>query len=188
MNKLSKCIFSLILAFDINSAPIISKLIVQPPAKVADNLATVGKTGVEDPEVSNSLPPVLKSQNNPNLPLWSDWRENLLNLTYNLVDNAHVHNPETIKKLIKCESYAQNVSRPDSDGIISDGILQFHRDKKYPDVVGSGTWSEFSKQSGIMGSPLNPYQAILMTDWAIDHNLATRWSCWWIQKRAGKLL
>lgn len=188
MNKLSKCIFSLILAFDINSAPIISKLLISQANTDVSNATKPAQIEAIAQESDLRTLPVLLDQNNPNLPLWSDWRENLLNLTYNLVDNAHVHNPETIKKLIKCESYAQNVSRPDSDGIISDGILQFHRDKKYPDVVGSGTWSEFSKQSGIMGSPLNPYQAILMTDWAIDHNLATRWSCWWIQKRAGKLL
>jgi hypothetical protein len=87
-----------------------------------------------------------------------------------------VKNKATIQKLIQCESGGMNVSRPDSDGIISDGILQFHRGPA--DTMAGGTWEDFSQASGIRGSPKNPADAIRMTDWAISHGLGPHWTCW----------
>jgi hypothetical protein len=87
-----------------------------------------------------------------------------------------VKNKATIQKLIQCESGGMNVSRPDSDGIISDGILQFHRGPA--DTLAGGTWEDFSQASGIRGSPKNPADAIRMTDWAISHGLGPHWTCW----------
>jgi len=87
-----------------------------------------------------------------------------------------VKNKATIEKLIQCESGGMNVSRPDSDGIISDGILQFHRGPT--DTMAGGTWEDFSQASGIRGSPKNPADAIRMTDWAISHGLGPHWTCW----------
>lgn len=87
-----------------------------------------------------------------------------------------VKNKATIAKLIQCESGGMNVSRPDSDGIISDGILQFHRGPA--DTLAGGTWEDFSQASGIRGSPRNPADAIRMTDWAISHGFGPRWTCW----------
>ncbi len=87
-----------------------------------------------------------------------------------------VKNKATIQKLIQCESGGMNVSRPDSDGIISDGILQFHRGPA--DTLAGGTWEDFSQASGIRGSPKNPADAIKMTDWAISHGLGPHWTCW----------
>jgi hypothetical protein len=91
-----------------------------------------------------------------------------------------VKNTATIEKLIQCESRGMNVSRPDSDGIMSDGILQFHRGPA--DTMAGGTWEDFSQTSGIRGSPKNPADAIRMTDWAISHGLGPHWTCWRLQK------
>jgi len=91
-----------------------------------------------------------------------------------------VKNKATIEKLIQCESRGMNVSRPDSDGIMSDGILQFHRGPT--DTLAGSTWKDFSQASGITGSPKNPADAIRMTDWAISHGLGPRWTCWRLQK------
>ena len=128
---------------------------------------------------------VLISRNNPNLDYKIPYSQ--LFLVYQIVDKLKVHNAETIKKLIRCESNGENVSRPDSDGIISDGILQYHRSKKSPDIAGSGTWDDFSKESGIKGSPNNVSDAIRMTDWAIDNGKIGHWSCYWILHRKGVL-
>ena len=86
-----------------------------------------------------------------------------------------VKNTSDIEKLISCESQGQNVSRPDSDGIYSDGILQFHRGPK--DTLASSTWASFSASSGITGSPLIPEDAIRQADWAINHGLLSHWAC-----------
>jgi hypothetical protein len=91
-----------------------------------------------------------------------------------------VKNKATIEKLIQCESRGMNISRPDSDGIMSDGILQFHRGPA--DTLASSTWEDFSQASGITGSPKNPADAIRMTDWAISHGLGPHWTCWRLQK------
>ena len=91
-----------------------------------------------------------------------------------------VKNKATIEKLIQCESRGMNISRPDSDGIVSDGILQFHRGPT--DTLASSTWENFSQASGIIGSPKDPADAIRMTDWAISHGLGPHWTCWRLQK------
>jgi hypothetical protein len=90
-----------------------------------------------------------------------------------------VRNKATIEKLIQCESRGMNISRPDDDGIMSDGILQFHRGPT--DGMAGGTWEDFSRANGIMGSPKNPADAIRMTDWAISHGFGPRWTCWRLQ-------
>jgi hypothetical protein len=91
-----------------------------------------------------------------------------------------VQNKAEIEKLIECESAGLNVSGPDSDGLISDGILQFHRGPA--DTLTRSTWEDFSKASGIAGSPMNPTDAIRMADWAISHGYGSRWTCWRLQK------
>ena len=91
-----------------------------------------------------------------------------------------VKNKAAIEKLIQCESRGMNISQPDSDGIMSDGILQFHRGPA--DTLAGSTWEDFSQASGITGSPRNPADAIRMTDWAISHGLGPRWTCWRLQK------
>lgn len=90
-----------------------------------------------------------------------------------------VRNKTTVEKLIQCESRGMNISRPDDDGIMSDGILQFHRGTT--GTLAGGTWEDFSRVSGITGSPKNPTDAIRMTDWAISHGLGPRWGCWRLQ-------
>jgi hypothetical protein len=87
-----------------------------------------------------------------------------------------VTNKTDIERLIECESGGRNISAPDTDGIISDGVLQFHRGPG--DTLSSSTWEDFSRASGLRGSPRNPAEAIRMTDWAISHGLGPRWTCW----------
>lgn len=87
-----------------------------------------------------------------------------------------VTNKTDIERLIQCESGGRNVSEPDSDGITSDGVLQFHRGPG--DTLSSSTWEDFSRASGLTGSPRDPVEAIRMTDWAISHGLGPRWTCW----------
>ena len=75
----------------------------------------------------------------------------------------------------KCESQLQNVSRPDSNGRLSDGIWQYNRGPG--NSIASGTWGDFSRRSGITGSPLDPIAAAKMTNWAIDAGLLGHWTC-----------
>jgi hypothetical protein len=91
-----------------------------------------------------------------------------------------VTNKAEIEKLIQCESGGMNISERDSDGIISDGILQFHRGPT--DTLTSSTWEDFSRASGITGSPRDPADAIRMADWAISHGLGPHWTCWRLQR------
>jgi hypothetical protein len=88
----------------------------------------------------------------------------------------HVHNREALQKLISCESGGKNISKPDSNHRISDGILQFNRDQS--NLLGSGTWAWMESLSGIKGSPIFPADAIKLADWAISHNLGSNWTCW----------
>jgi hypothetical protein len=81
----------------------------------------------------------------------------------------HVKNAAAIQKLISCESQGVNIIKPDSDGIVSAGILQFHQD---------GTWQDMERLSGFTGSSIFPSDAILMADWMISHGLGHRWTCW----------
>jgi hypothetical protein len=87
-----------------------------------------------------------------------------------------VENKAEIERLIQCESSGANVSVTDSDGLTSDGILQFHRGPG--DTMVDGTWEDFSSASGIVGSPRKPADAIRMTDWALSHGLGPHWTCW----------
>ena len=73
-----------------------------------------------------------------------------------------------IDKLIQCESQGKNIARPDSNGVLSYGILQFN---------GTSTWGDFEAKSGILGSPMSPPYAIAMADWAISHGYLSRWTC-----------
>lgn len=81
-----------------------------------------------------------------------------------------------INRLIACESSGVNISRPDSNGRISDGILQFNRGPS--NVLGSGTWAHMSALSNIKGSPLIPGDAKRMADWMISAGYGPRWTCW----------
>ena len=87
-----------------------------------------------------------------------------------------LRNKGLIEKLIQCESRGRNVSEREPDGLISDGILQFHRGPR--DTLADGTWEDFSRASGMNGSPRDPTDAIRMTDWAISHGLGPHWACW----------
>jgi hypothetical protein len=91
-----------------------------------------------------------------------------LGRTWAYVVPFRVKNKNIIEKLIGCERQGVNISRPDSNGVISWGILQYN---------GTSTWAEFSQKSGIVGTPVNPPDAIRMTDWAIDHGYLGRWTC-----------
>jgi hypothetical protein len=69
-----------------------------------------------------------------------------------------------------------NISRPDSDDINSDGILQFHRGPK--NTMEGGTWEDMSRRSGIHGSPMIPEDAKRMANWMISVGFGPRWTCW----------
>ena len=79
-----------------------------------------------------------------------------------------VQNTSTIEKLIQCESQGVNIARPDSNGLLSYGLLQFN---------GTSTWSDFTAKSGLSGSPMMPDDAIRLADWAISHGYLHRWTC-----------
>lgn len=119
---------------------------------------------------------VLISRDNPNLDYKIPYSQ--LFLTYQIVDRIGVKNAETIKKLIRCESNGENVSRPDSDGYLSRGILQFH-----DGPTGMETWNEMSADAGIKGSPENMIDSIKVADWMISNGKIGRWSCYYILKR-----
>lgn len=79
-----------------------------------------------------------------------------------------VHNPLTIEQLIECESQGQNISRVDSNGQLSQGILQFN---------GTSTWNEMEHRFDFYGDPRNPTAAIHMADMMISDGLVGRWTC-----------
>jgi hypothetical protein len=91
-----------------------------------------------------------------------------------------VKNVADIEKLIQCESQGVNITRPDSDGRLSIGILQYHLGPLNTEQ--SSTWESFSKASGLKGSPAIPADAIRMTDWAISNGLGPHWTCWRIER------
>ena len=64
-----------------------------------------------------------------------------------------VHNKALIEKLVQCESQGVNVSRPDSNGLTSWGLLQFNR---------TSTWADMEQRFNFTGSPLIPDNAIHM--------------------------
>ena len=79
-----------------------------------------------------------------------------------------VHNLSTVERLIQCESQGRNISRVDSNGQISQGILQFN---------GTSTWNEMEHRFDFYGDPRNPYQAIHMADMMISNGFVGRWTC-----------
>ena len=88
------------------------------------------------------------------------------NWSYDL--NFPVHNPLIIQKLIECESQGLNIARPDSNGQMSWGILQFN---------GTSTWQEMERRFHFYGDPRNPPEAIHMADMMISNGLIGRWTC-----------
>jgi hypothetical protein len=79
-----------------------------------------------------------------------------------------------INKLVQCESQGVNISRPDSNGLISDGILQFNRGPS--DVLGSGAWQNMEQKFDFYGSPINPSDAIHMAGLMISAGFLRRWT------------
>ncbi|HEY6902837.1 MAG TPA: hypothetical protein VI216_00915 [Candidatus Acidoferrales bacterium] len=79
-----------------------------------------------------------------------------------------VRNRSIVEQLIECESQGQNISRIDSNGQVSRGILQFN---------GTSTWNEMEHRFGFYGDPGNPTAAIHMADMMISSGLVGRWTC-----------
>ena len=86
-----------------------------------------------------------------------------------------VKNAADIEKLIQCESQGVNISRPDSNRRMSDGVLQFNRSPS--DVLGSGTWSDMERRFNYHGSPVVPADAIHLADLMISNGFLERWTC-----------
>jgi hypothetical protein len=79
-----------------------------------------------------------------------------------------VYNSSTLERLIQCESQGLNISRTDSNGQMSWGILQFN---------GTSTWNEMEQRFSFYGDPRNPPDAIHMADMMISSGLVRRWAC-----------
>jgi hypothetical protein len=79
-----------------------------------------------------------------------------------------VYNSSTLERLIQCESQGRNISRTDSNGQMSWGILQFN---------GTSTWNEMEQRFNFHGDPRNPPDAIHMADMMISRGLIGRWTC-----------
>jgi hypothetical protein len=79
-----------------------------------------------------------------------------------------VYNSSTLERLIQCESRGHNISRIDSNGQMSWGILQFN---------GTSTWNEMERRFNFYGDPRNPPEAIHMADMMISSGLIGRWTC-----------
>jgi hypothetical protein len=79
-----------------------------------------------------------------------------------------VYNSSTLERLIQCESQGRNISRTDSNGQMSWGILQFN---------GTSTWNEMEQRFNFYGDPRNPPDAIHMADMMISRGLIGRWAC-----------
>lgn len=82
--------------------------------------------------------------------------------------NFPVRNLSIVEQLIECESQGQNISRIDSNGQVSQGILQFN---------GTSTWNEMEQRFDFYGDPRNPSAAIHMADMMISSGLVGRWTC-----------
>lgn len=102
----------------------------------------------------------------PNLPPGTIARIAGKKWAYDLV--FPVNNAATIARLIQCESQGLNVARPDSNGQMSWGVLQFN---------GTSTWREMEHRFHFYGDPRNPQEAIHMADVMISNGLLGRWSC-----------
>jgi hypothetical protein len=86
-----------------------------------------------------------------------------------------VKNKTDIEKLIQSESQGVNISRPDSNRRISDGVLQFNRGPS--DILGSRTCSDMEARFGFFGSPIQPADAIHMADLMVTNGFLSRWTC-----------
>jgi hypothetical protein len=79
--------------------------------------------------------------------------------------------PYILRTLIKCESQNTNISRLDSNGLMSYGILQFN---------GTATWNTYAPLAHVSSSPTNPVAAIKVADYMISNGLLHKWSCAYI--------
>jgi hypothetical protein len=70
-------------------------------------------------------------------------------------------------EFIACESRNKSVQEIDSNQKWSRGILQFQ----------DSTWQDFSKESGIIGDPMDKIDVVGMALWGVEHGLIERWSC-----------
>lgn len=95
--------------------------------------------------------------------------------TWSYTVDFPVENTAALETLISCESQGVNVSRPDSNHLVSDGILQFNRGAS--NVMGSGTWTDMEKKFDFYGCPINPSDAIHLADLMISNGFLARWSC-----------
>lgn len=85
-------------------------------------------------------------------------------------------NPVLDERVVQCESQGVNISRPDSNNRISDGVAQFNRGED--GTIQSGTWGWMEKLSGLTGDPRIPDEAIEMLDWAISNGYGPHWTCY----------
>lgn len=74
---------------------------------------------------------------------------------------------DVLTAIIGCESQGSSVEALDTNGKYSRGILQFQ----------DATWDAFSKESGIVGSPLRIADAKQMALWAFRRGYLSHWSC-----------
>ncbi|MBI5421324.1 MAG: transglycosylase family protein [Parcubacteria group bacterium] len=120
------------------------------PVVTATNVENDSKPIYHTEEVSES--PVYKS----------------INIPVAMAKQAKVQRIDSvIEKLIQCESGGKNVKIIDSNGYYSYGILQFQK----------ATWDGWSRESGIVGDPMVPEDAIQMARWAIKNGFISHWTC-----------
>ena len=73
-----------------------------------------------------------------------------------------------ISRLIYCESGGQNKAVLDSNNKYSYGVLQ----------IQLATWNQWSKESGIIGEPMNKTDAVKIATWAIENGKIKAWTEW----------
>ena len=83
--------------------------------------------------------------------------------TYNIPSAINI-----VAHLIPCESQDVSVRHMDSNHRYSYGVLQIQAE----------TWVRWSKKSGIVGTPMNPEDAIRMGIWAVQNGYVGEWSCY----------
>lgn len=72
----------------------------------------------------------------------------------------------TLPYLIACESGDNSVSEIDSNGLLSQGILQYQAWK-----------ADWETSSGLNGDPMIRYDAVVMGIWGLTNGRIARWSC-----------
>ena len=72
--------------------------------------------------------------------------------------------------LAKCESGLNPlaVNPRDSNGLPSLGLMQYQTE----------TWKMFTKAMDFQGDIMNPYDQLIVTQWAWANNLQNHWGCW----------